>query len=410
MSDKAKTKNQKTQAQEAKKEKTTIVVDDFFTQFLDKRQKNFNKKLEKIEELKKKNPAELTTEQKDMVTNVHLTLEKIKYFDDIKELYSQAFLKKEQNEKALDNQISDLLDLFFTGCIMQHLPSSSLESIEKTLPKEHQKKVGELHHHAFKPSHTHDSLKEAKNVVKSALDDLTFVESLRNTVNSQILSNHNLINNVVEVVEIAQVEAPVQCEVHLVKKEKKSVQPKKQAIFVDDDEDEEIEVETRVSQKSVGKASPVKSQKVTENQPKNNQEETEVIKIAQLPVEDEEKNERVHKKGYRSYNGGKDGNPNYRKNNYKNRNFHQNDNHNQALNHNEDQRGERVERGERRNYNRANNPNTYEPRNDEERRERRSYQPRDGEYQRKPYNNRRTYNDNRTAKPEEEDKPKINQA
>jgi hypothetical protein len=78
----------KTQQKNAHKETTPVApsIDDFFTQFLDKRQKNYTKKLDKINELGKKKLGELTPEQQELVQNKHLTLERIKYFDDIKEL------------------------------------------------------------------------------------------------------------------------------------------------------------------------------------------------------------------------------------------------------------------------------------------------------------------------------------
>lgn len=75
------------QVTEEPKVKSTFIVEDFFTQFLDKRQKNFVKKLDRIEELRKKPENELTTEQKELIANAHLTQERVKYFDDIKELY-----------------------------------------------------------------------------------------------------------------------------------------------------------------------------------------------------------------------------------------------------------------------------------------------------------------------------------
>lgn len=170
------------QVTEEPKVKSTFIVEDFFTQFLDKRQKNFVKKLDRIEELRKKPENELTTEQKELIANAHLTQERVKYFDDIKELYFQAYQKKEQQLNELPCKASDLMDLFFAGNMMKHLPSSTLEVFEHALPKEHQRKIEHVHINVFKQSHTHNTLKEAKKLVSSALEDIQLLENLRKTV------------------------------------------------------------------------------------------------------------------------------------------------------------------------------------------------------------------------------------
>lgn len=287
---KSQKKPQKEKQEEEIKIKTMLIVDDFFTQFLEKRQKNFVKKLEKIEELKKKKEEELTTEQKDLIANVHLTNEKIKYFDDIKELYFQAYQKKENIAQEVNCPISDLMDIFFTGNVMQHLPISSLDSIESSLSKNHQNLVHSLYSSVFKASHTHDTLGNAKKLMIDALKDLELIQSVRNTINNKVLSNPNTIqiNN-----------APIQNEIHLVKTERKNSSHKKQSIH----EDEKLVSKNNNDEE-------IKQENIQTVNEENN------IKIVQLPVEGQEKQYRGKGRAYRGHNKRHNDNKNY--NNFKN--------------------------------------------------------------------------------------------
>ena len=191
-------KTQKPKKSTPEQPTTKPAIDDFFTQFLEKRQKNFVKKLAKISELEKKNPAELTPEQQDLVQNKHLTHERIKYFDDIKELYSAAYQKKDSPvatpdpvaQKTAFNPTGHVLNLYFTGHVLQHLPDSSRKAIEVSLSHDHQAKVAETYNRVFTPAHTHDTLDEAKAVLEQALLDAELLNALEQTVGSRALEKH----------------------------------------------------------------------------------------------------------------------------------------------------------------------------------------------------------------------------
>jgi len=94
-------------------------IDDFFTQFLDKKKRNYTKKLEKIESLQKKNIEELTAEQKESLTNKQKLVEKAQHYDQIKQLYFEASSKKEgvRPDKCTEttNCIKNTLGLYYLG-------------------------------------------------------------------------------------------------------------------------------------------------------------------------------------------------------------------------------------------------------------------------------------------------------
>ena len=66
------------------KQKIDSDYQDFFTIFLQLRQKNYLKKKTKIENLEQKPKEELTIEQKHLVENKQKTFDKIQSFDDIR--------------------------------------------------------------------------------------------------------------------------------------------------------------------------------------------------------------------------------------------------------------------------------------------------------------------------------------
>lgn len=260
---------------------STPAINDFFTQFLEKRQKHFVKKLEKISELEKKKPNELTPEQNELVQNRHLTLDKIKYFDDIKDLYTQANSKKEvpvakapepDNSKGSSNTASHMLNLFFTGHVLQHLTNTSQQAIESSLSKDQQIVVSALHAKVFSHSHTHSSLEEAKAQLGEALNDASLMTALNITVSSRILEKHD------------HHEAPV-CQQQPPKVQmcvKPPPQAPVQSLFHHSSEDEEEEPQPAPVQKNV------KPQKPAFN-PSNNEQG---IKISALPEDNNEGEDR----------------------------------------------------------------------------------------------------------------------
>ena len=239
----------KNQQKQAQKETATALpaIDDFFTKLLDKRQKHYVEKLAKIADLEKKKLAELTPEQQDLVQNKHLTHERIKYFDDIKELYSQAHAKKETPTQATTNSgantgnvAANVLNLYFTGNVLQHLTNTSQKAVEATLSQAQQNQVSQVWGKVFNHAHTHETLEEAKTTLTNALNDNDLASALQNTVNSRILEKHQHGHP-----EKHQVQ--VQTEIHLVKGHTHAhahapapVQaPAQKGLFHDSDEEDE---------------------------------------------------------------------------------------------------------------------------------------------------------------------------
>jgi hypothetical protein len=77
--------------------------EDFFTQYLQKKKRNYVKKLAKVDVLQQKDFESLTTEQKDMVTNKHKLQDEIDYYDTIQQHYFKALMKK--NPEVLEKKV-----------------------------------------------------------------------------------------------------------------------------------------------------------------------------------------------------------------------------------------------------------------------------------------------------------------
>merc|ERR1711881_780142 len=71
-----------------------IEVEDFFTSFLAKKNRNVNKKLGHIKELESKPKSELKPDQQEMIDRKGDLLKQIEDTDAIKNLYLEAYSKK----------------------------------------------------------------------------------------------------------------------------------------------------------------------------------------------------------------------------------------------------------------------------------------------------------------------------
>lgn len=107
-------------------------VEDFFTQFLDKRKKYFVTKMDEINELEKKDAETLKPDQKDKIGKKSDTADRIKYFDDIKGLYADAYSKKgpaaadaSKGADALDGVVADFVNLFVVGQAIHNFERNS---------------------------------------------------------------------------------------------------------------------------------------------------------------------------------------------------------------------------------------------------------------------------------------------
>ena len=150
-------------------------VDDFFTQFLDKKKRNYTKKLDKIDALQKKNYEELTPEQKDLVNNRQKVVEKANHYEDIKKLYFKANSKRDSTKT---NKCGDLSDCVHTTLSLYYLGNSAKESGENAMRVlsahgvDFQEKVHKYHNKVFHANHKNaEELKKAEETLSEYLKD-----------------------------------------------------------------------------------------------------------------------------------------------------------------------------------------------------------------------------------------------
>ena len=177
-------KNKKDKKEQPKMKVTVFEVDDFFTQYLDKKKQYYVSKMEKIGRLKQMKKEELKPDQLKMIENVDKTEEQIKYFDDIKQLYFKAYEKKERDQAELICPSSDLLNLFYTGNILSKLPDDRLNLLENHIPIDQQRLLRDLHEETFSSLHTLESLLEAKEKLQRAIKEEEAFRRMREVMNN----------------------------------------------------------------------------------------------------------------------------------------------------------------------------------------------------------------------------------
>lgn len=176
-----KKKTTQAQKQPEKQNDKYPAIDDFFTQFLDKKKKNYTKKLEKIDQLQKKNFDELTPEQKDLVNNRQKVVEDAIYYDEIKQLYFQASSKKEGQKQSNGNSANSnhaTLNLYYLAKCVKEQGETALRVISGQ-GVEFQEKVHNYHHRIFQQDgSSSDTLKNAVNGLNIYLQDEAFVSQV----------------------------------------------------------------------------------------------------------------------------------------------------------------------------------------------------------------------------------------
>lgn len=231
------------------------LIDDFFTQFIDKRQKHYLKKKEKIQELAKKKESELTPEQVDMVQNQAKNEEKIMYFDEIKDLYFQAHSKKESSSPQPNgtNATTDLrtqscldfLNLFYTGQILKNLTKHPLKSVEESLSSTHQMAIFDIHAKVFSiAKHSHKTFESSKETLTSYLQNTELIESIEKFINLELESNdcHEKAKAELKIQEVVAHQAPQVVPKQEVEAKKPDQKTNERAKLFDresDDEDED---------------------------------------------------------------------------------------------------------------------------------------------------------------------------
>lgn len=350
-------KMKKPQPKQDQKDKkpAEVTIEDFFTLFLEKRQKHYKNKLPKISELEKKNLEELTPEQRELVQNKHLTHEKIKYFDDIKDLYVQAFTKKDstqQNPSSEQKQnqnanASNILNLYFAGNVLQHLPNTSQQAIQATLSLQQQHQVSDIHVAVFNAAHNHESLEQAKVKLEHFCANSELTSALETTVNSKILVRHSHSNQEQHAQQHQKVEEK-QLSDPQIRTEKAPTVPAKNLFHHSSEDEEEEEV-------------PAKQNKQTVQPAQKKAQPTEEFKIVALPEDNAEGDENwikvaENRQGGRGKRGarGRGGRGGYKKHHEGNEEEANAENHNEAEQaDNEQKDGERQEKPRGRGYGRG---------------------------------------------------------
>ena len=128
---------QKQEPKQEQKPKESVfpTFEDFFTKFLEKRKGYFVTKLEQIEKLEKLDQSKLQPEQVQKINNKADTLEKMKYFDDIKSLYFESAAKRTENAVAepaeakpslsREGTIADIVNLLSVGQAIHNFEHNS---------------------------------------------------------------------------------------------------------------------------------------------------------------------------------------------------------------------------------------------------------------------------------------------
>ena len=172
-------KNQSKKQEPTQKKEEQVVLDDFFTQFIEKRKKYLAQKLEEIAQLEK--TSDLKPDQKEKVNNKVQTLEKIKYFDDIRALYFEAAAKKgkvtpsvnvipaEVNEILID----EIVDVLTVGKLL-----NSNKKIADSLNFESAQKIADVYGIITGENSLKNNL-----VIKKQLSELVHDKKIKESVN-----------------------------------------------------------------------------------------------------------------------------------------------------------------------------------------------------------------------------------
>ena len=348
-------KKQQSNTQQKAKETQYPSVEDFYTQFIEKRKKYFTQKLEEISLLEKSDFASLKPDQKDKINNKAQTNEKVKYFDDIKQLYFEALAKKgptpaeipPKNSENTDNLISDFVNLFSVGQAFHNFEKNS-KHIEHVFNSEQMTLIQDLYN-SLNKQHSPEQLEEAKLKLKSYVEN----EPLQTSV-QQFLSSYETSHENVEA-QIAGTDK------HDLKNEevKNHVQPvSKPKLFANESDEEEEEEPTHHKKEQTNSAQKARPTHVAHEN--HNKVNSNLLKP--LPEGDDTKVDEFKNQNKRNhYNNNRNGprppreygdRPQYRKN-YEGANVPEGNKvveGNQAVEGNKVQEGGKVQVGEQRAY------------------------------------------------------------
>ena len=246
-------KKQQANPQPKAKESQHPAVEDFFTQFIEKRKKYFTQKLEEIALLEKSDFASLKPDQKEKINNKAQTSEKVKYFDDIKQLYFEAVAKKgpvstevpSKTQDSKDVLISDFVNLFSVGQAFHNFEKNS-KHIEHVFNSDQMTLIQDLYN-SLNKQHSPEQIEESKLKLKSYAEN----EALRASV-QQFLSSYKTSHEHVEAHK-----PYVEHHTHQEETAKHHIQPvSKPKLFDYDSEEEEEQVHHKKEQTSSGQKGP----------------------------------------------------------------------------------------------------------------------------------------------------------
>ena len=178
--------SKKSQPKPAKKQspRTYQPHEDFFTKFIDKRQKHLIQKLEEISVLEKTSESILKPDQKEKINSKNTTLERVKYFEGIKELYFEAYAKKSVSNadnkststSEIDEVISSIADFLKVGQAIKNFEENS-KYFEHAFNSDQMVSILDVHNSITKQESI-ESLEESKLKLKNYIVNKNFKESI----------------------------------------------------------------------------------------------------------------------------------------------------------------------------------------------------------------------------------------
>lgn len=277
--------------------------EDFFTQYLSKKKRNYVKKLAKVDLLEQKDFETLTTEQKDMVTNRQKLQDEIDYYDTIQQHYFKALKKKnpevleKKEESAEEKQKNECgnyedccqktLGLYYLGNFVKNSGEAAMQVFAKRdVGIDFQTDLQRLHAQTFRmdPLNPEDMAKAQEGLLN-------------------YLNNESLCNGVVDIVkgglspveEIVEVQGELEEDL-LNQRASKKNSIGKPNLFVMTSEEEDNTKEVPVAEKEEIKAEPVKEEKkkevvveeIKEDVPVKEDDTVVVPKIVPLPEDSDD--------------------------------------------------------------------------------------------------------------------------
>lgn len=342
---KAANKQQKTDT------KKKVEVNDFFTEFLAKKERNTNKRLKEIEELlqKKKDGTELKKTQLEKIDKKQQLNDQIKEYNFIKNSYLEAYSKKDEYEPKVETQVNGE-KVVENGPVKTHTQEDVDSLVQEAQAKSVKQAVTRVATLLVAGSFLNDEVNKNAFAKQSSVqvDQLNKVSELWNSVMSSSTARNNALANSVEtlscflastctlseevlsnnawnnyvrpapVVEVQVSEIEAQQKVPPVPKEEPKTQSRKESELQyqqfmdsdkedDDNEEKQEEVQTDVKLQKEEKTQPVKENEKTEvkaeqkpqKKTSKNDDDEEWIQVDTRPQHTRPKGERG---GYRGKN------------------------------------------------------------------------------------------------------------